>query len=105
MKIFEPKLPEYALDEIEKCLFEKGCCGKKTRRCTVDIDEKDAVTIIDPESFAYSDVYGKCEILQVVLSNHIYTLISKFEFEKNYRSWESEIDRRMNNGESPIPQE
>jgi hypothetical protein len=82
LKIEKP-LPEYVVKQIEKLEFDKSCI----RRCPVYIAEEDAATYIHPESFDFSDVFGQCEIIQL---KGYPPVVSKFEFEKNQRSFEAE---------------
>lgn len=83
-------IPEYAKKEIESMAFlEEG--GFFIRRCVVPIDEKDAITYVHPESFDFSEVYGDCELMQVIKEKlELPVMISKFQFEKNVRSFEQE---------------
>lgn len=81
-------LPEYARRKIEKCDVDEGT---GVRRCPVYIPEEKAVTYIHPESFDFSDVYGECELIQVIMEGKESPVtISKFQFEKNRRSFEQE---------------
>ena len=93
MKIQKP-IPEYATREIEKLDFaDNGYM--QMRRCTVSIPEEDAMTYIDPESFCYRDVYGECELTQVIRDGvRLPAIISKYEHEKNPRSFETEAARQ-----------
>jgi hypothetical protein len=51
--------------------------------------EEDAVTCLHPESFDVYEVYGNCELFQIVtLATVLPITISKYEFKKNWRSFE-----------------
>lgn len=87
-------IPEHAIREIEKQDFiDNGYM--QVRRCAVSISEEDAMTYIDPESFYYCDVYGECELTQVIREGvRLPVIISKFQNEKNPRSFEAEAARQ-----------
>lgn len=96
-KLNKRDFPAYAVEAISKCPIESdGFSSRLFRKCNVYIKEEDAVTRFDPESFDISDVYGNCELAQPVINGGMRDIvISKFEFEKNRRSLESETDLQM----------
>ena len=89
-------IPAYAEAEICKIPFNSDDYGTPMRRCNVYIAEKDAVTFLDPESFSFCDVYGNCELLQIVAGEEMRPiLIAKYEHSKNHRSMEAEAAAQM----------
>ena len=93
-------IPEYALIEISKMPFEN-----RERFCNVYIAEQDAVTFIDPESFDLCEVYGNCELRQIVVGEQMGPIhVCKWELTKDQRSFEEEAARMaMSNVSSHDP--
>jgi hypothetical protein len=82
LKLKSP-IPEYACEKLKEVPFDEG----GFRRCMVSIPEEYAITYVHPESFDFSDVYGDCEFSQM---GDLPVVVSKFQFEKNVRSFEQE---------------
>ena len=92
-------LTDAAIQQFEKGRFVQGSLSSCTyfRTCEIMIAEDEAVTWIHPESFSLRDVYGQCELTQMLQlveqgKEAIITpiVISKYEFAKNKRSFEEE---------------
>lgn len=96
------KLSDEFIKQLENLKFIRQHDGDSYyfRECEIFIPENQAVDWMDPESFSLVDVYGKCELAQMM---HIVNegkeavvtpvIITKHEFEKNQRSFEEVADK------------
>lgn len=96
MVTLEYDLPRWVQKEIQEKRFIKEDDSRYMRYCSIEISENHPLTYIDPESFDYSDVHGKCKLAQGMFlvsdKEAVITpiVISEFEHQKNVRSFEKE---------------
>lgn len=84
-------IPDYALKALQEVPVVTTDRQLQVRTCEVSIPEEDAFTYIHPESFDFCDVYGKCELAQIIQDGKEQPAVAtSYEFAKNERSFEME---------------